>query len=42
MTVHLFRTTTLDAFQFTIIAKNMAEWSNRAIMEEKCRMILEK
>uniref|UniRef100_A0AC35GK39 SSD domain-containing protein n=1 Tax=Panagrolaimus sp. PS1159 TaxID=55785 RepID=A0AC35GK39_9BILA len=33
-------TTKLEAFQFTIIAKNLAEWSNRAITEEECRQIL--
>uniref|UniRef100_A0A7E4W4C6 SSD domain-containing protein n=1 Tax=Panagrellus redivivus TaxID=6233 RepID=A0A7E4W4C6_PANRE len=33
-------TKVLESFQFTIIAKNMAEWSNRAVTEERCRMIL--
>uniref|UniRef100_A0A915D3S9 SSD domain-containing protein n=1 Tax=Ditylenchus dipsaci TaxID=166011 RepID=A0A915D3S9_9BILA len=32
----------LKAFQFTIIAKDMSEWSNRAIVEQKCREILER
>jgi len=32
----------LRGFTFTIIARNMAEWSNRASLEEKCREILVK
>lgn len=28
------------AFQFTIVARHMTEWWNRAVVEEKCRAIL--
>ncbi|KAI6188144.1 Patched-related protein 9 [Aphelenchoides besseyi] len=34
--------THLDSFQFSIITSNMAEWSNRAVTEEKCREILQR
>lgn len=34
--------TEVTAFQFTIISREMAEWSNRAIFEEKCRTIISK
>jgi hypothetical protein len=40
MIVMFSGTTSVNAFQFSIITKDMAEWSNRASTEEHVREVL--